>query len=44
MFRDERKASRLLDPRVASSLADLEHALAALGYEVDIEVREKSVA
>ena len=41
---DERKAARLVDPRVASSLADLEHVLAALGYEVDIEVRQISVA
>jgi antitoxin HicB len=41
---DERKAARLIDPRAATSLASLEHALAALGYEIDIEVREKSVA
>jgi antitoxin HicB len=41
---DERKAARLIDPRAASSLASLENALAALGYEIGIEVREKSVA
>ena len=41
---DERKAARLIDPRAASSLASLEDALAALGYEIGIEVREKSVA
>ena len=41
---DERKAARLIDPRAASSLASLEDALAALGYEIDIEVREKSDA
>jgi antitoxin HicB len=41
---DERKAARLVDPRAASSLASLEDALAALGYEIEIEVREKSIA
>jgi antitoxin HicB len=41
---DERKAARLVNPRVASSLASLEDALAALGYEIGVEVREKSVA
>jgi len=41
---DERKAARLVDPRAASSLASLENALAAVGYEIEIEVREKSIA
>jgi antitoxin HicB len=41
---DERKAARLIDPRATSSLSSLEDALAVLGYEIGIEVREKSVA
>jgi len=41
---DERKAARLIDPRAASSLTSLEDALAVFGYEIGIEVREKSVA
>jgi antitoxin HicB len=41
---DERKAARLIDPRAATSLTSIEGALAAFGYEIGIEVREKSVA
>jgi len=41
---DQRKAARLIDPRAATSLTSLEDALAAFGYEIGIEVREKSVA
>ncbi len=41
---DEQKAARLISPRAASRLADLEAALAALGYAIGIEVREKPAA
>jgi antitoxin HicB len=41
---DARKASRLIDPRAASRLNDLEVALSALGYAVAIELHEKPVA
>ena len=41
---DERKAARLIDPRATSSLTSLEDALGVVGYEIGIEVREKSVA
>ncbi len=38
---DARKAARLIDPRAASRLNDLEVALSALGYAVAIELHEK---
>jgi antitoxin HicB len=38
---DEREAARLVDPRARTRLTSLEAALAALGYEIGIEVREK---
>ena len=38
---DERKAARLIDPRVASRLTSLEAALSALGYAIAVEVHEK---
>jgi antitoxin HicB len=38
---DERKATRLIDPRASSSLTSLEAALSALGYAIGIEVHEK---
>ena len=41
---DERKASRLIDPRTTSRLAGLEAALSALGYAIGIEVHEKPAA
>jgi antitoxin HicB len=41
---DERKAARLVDLRAANSPASLEDALASLGYEIETEVREKSIA
>ena len=41
---DEREAGRLLDPRARTRLTSLEAALAALGYEIGIEVREKRIA
>jgi antitoxin HicB len=41
---DDRQAARLLDPRAASKLPSLEAALAALGYGVAIELREKPAA
>ena len=41
---DERKASRLIDPRITSRLAGLEAALSALGYAIGIEVHEKPTA
>jgi antitoxin HicB len=41
---DEREAARLLDPRARTRLTSLEAALAALGYEIGIEVREKRIA
>jgi antitoxin HicB len=41
---DKEKAARLLSPRAASKLADLEAALSALGYAIAIEVHEKPAA
>jgi antitoxin HicB len=41
---DERKATRLIDPRASSSLTNLEAALSALGYVIRIEVHEKPAA
>jgi antitoxin HicB len=41
---DERKATRLIDPRASSSLTSLEAALSALGYAIGIEVHEKPAA
>jgi antitoxin HicB len=41
---DERKASRLVDPRAASRLTSLEEALSALGYVIAIELHEKPAA
>jgi antitoxin HicB len=41
---NDRKAARLIGPRVASRLTDLETALSALGYAIAIEVHEKSAA
>jgi len=41
---DEREAARLLDPRARTRLTSLEAALAPLGYEIGIEVREKRIA
>jgi antitoxin HicB len=41
---DERKTSRLIDPRTTSRLAGLEAALSALGYAIGIEVHEKPAA
>jgi antitoxin HicB len=41
---DERKATRLIDPRASSSLIRLEAALSALGYAIVIEVHEKPAA
>ena len=41
---DERKATRLIDPRASSSLTSLEAALSALGYAIAIEVHEKPAA
>jgi antitoxin HicB len=41
---EEREAARLLDPRARARLTSLEAALAALGYEIGIEVREKRIA
>ena len=41
---DEREAARLVDPRARTRLTSLEAALAALGYEIGIEVREKRIA
>jgi antitoxin HicB len=41
---DDREAARLLDPRARTRLTSLEAALAALGYEIGIEVREKRIA
>jgi hypothetical protein len=38
---DDRKAARLIDPRAASRLTNLEQALTALGYSIAIEVHEK---
>jgi hypothetical protein len=38
---EENKAARLIDPRAASRLADLEAALSALGYSIAAEVLEK---
>jgi antitoxin HicB len=40
----DREAARLLDPRARTRLTSLEAALAALGYEIGIEVREKRIA
>jgi antitoxin HicB len=41
---DARKAARLIDPRAASRLNDLEVALSALGYAIVIELHEKPAA
>jgi antitoxin HicB len=41
---NDRKAARLIDPRAASRLANLEAALSALGYAIAIEVLEKPAA
>jgi antitoxin HicB len=41
---DDREAARLVDPRTRTRLTSLEAALAALGYEIGIEVREKRIA
>jgi antitoxin HicB len=41
---DDRKAARLIDPRAASRLTDLDTALSALGYTIGIEVIEKPAA
>ena len=41
---DARKAARLIDPRAANRLNDLEVALSALGYAIAIELHEKPVA
>ena len=41
---DARKAARLIDPRAASRLNDLEVALSALGYTIAIELHEKPAA
>jgi antitoxin HicB len=41
---DARKAARLIDPRAASRLNDLEVALSALGYAIAIELHEKPAA
>jgi antitoxin HicB len=41
---DEPKAARLISPRTASKLTDLEAALSELGYAVAIEVYEKPAA
>lgn len=38
---DPRKTARLIDPRAASRLSDLEAALSALGYAIAIELHEK---
>jgi hypothetical protein len=41
---DARKTARLIDPRAASRLSDLEAALSALGYAIAIELHEKPAA
>jgi antitoxin HicB len=41
---DEQKAARLIAPRFASRLADLEAALSALGYAITVELHEKPAA
>ena len=41
---DARKTARLIDPRAASRLSDLEVALSALGYAIAIELHEKPAA
>jgi antitoxin HicB len=41
---EERQAARLINPRAASKLTDLEAALSALGYTIAIEVYEKPAA
>jgi len=41
---EPRKAARLIDPRAASSLSDLDVALSALGYAIAIELHEKPAA
>jgi antitoxin HicB len=41
---DDRKATRLIDPRAVSRLTSLEAALSALGYTIAIEVQEKPAA
>lgn len=41
---DERRAARLVDPRVRSSLTGIEEALSALDHVITIEVHEKRIA
>ena len=41
---DAHKTARLIDPRAASRLSDLEVALSALGYAIAIELHEKPAA
>ena len=41
---DDRQAARLIDPRAASKLTNLDAALSALGYTIAIELREKPAA
>ena len=41
---DKTEAARLLDPRARSPLAKLEAALAVLGYQIGIEIRERRLA
>jgi antitoxin HicB len=41
---DARKTARLIDPRAASRLSDLEAALSALGYAIAIELHERPAA
>lgn len=41
---DDRQAARLVDPRAASKLTNLEAALSALGYNIAIELHEKPAA
>ena len=41
---DDRRAARLIEPRAASRLTNLEAALSALGYAIAIEVHEKATA
>lgn len=41
---DSRKAARLIDPRTASGLTDLDVALSTLGYAIAIELHEKPAA
>lgn len=41
---DDRKATRLVDPRTSGRLSSLESALSSLGYSIAIEVHEKPAA